>query len=281
MGVVVDRMPERFAEGLEMSFGGKGASWRLDVRFVEDGFSHISEARHFDHPHPAFNRLFLFERGGADLSMDGGRHSLVRGRIYLLPANRSFAVDYRKGSSLHFFHLSVKDDGDSELFAGASLSMLEDGATLFRKIVDGHRDASDGGALLWHSALGHAVSLFLLRQGVTPWDKVDAKGSLLAELGRHWRPGVAVKELAEVMGTTPRALAMRFKRSSGKALKPHLMERTLAKAREELCATGDSSKEIAKRLGFTDVCHFHRSFKKALGLTPAEYRRRNLEWKRI
>jgi len=62
------------------------------------------------------------------------------------------------------------------------------------------------------------------------------------------------------------------KAQSGKPAIAHIQERLVLEARRLLFHTPQSVKEIAFNLGFADASYFSRFFKRATGLTPAEYR---------
>jgi AraC family transcriptional regulator, transcriptional activator of pobA len=59
---------------------------------------------------------------------------------------------------------------------------------------------------------------------------------------------------------------------SGKPAIKHIHERLIMEARRLLFHTGNTSKEIAFDLGFSDASYFNRFFKRETGATPAEYR---------
>jgi AraC-like DNA-binding protein len=54
-----------------------------------------------------------------------------------------------------------------------------------------------------------------------------------------------------------------------------LLRLKMNSAAERLQAPGVAVKQVAQEMGFSDPFHFSRVFKKALGLTPAQYVRLN------
>ena len=54
----------------------------------------------------------------------------------------------------------------------------------------------------------------------------------------------------------------------------YLIEYRLGKAAQELKLTNDTILEISGRTGFDNISNFNRLFKKRLGVTPSEFRRK-------
>ncbi len=230
----------------------------------------------FEHPVPPFNRVFLFAKGGASVSMEGIAHDLRSGVIYLLPVNRSFVVDYRAGSELFYFHVHALDGVGVDIFDGADFfsGPRRSIAPFCEEIVRCRRMSENVGGLEWRSLLAHVLCAMMRRLGIRPWERGGGRNELLAAVERMGFADCAVKELAERMTTTPRALAMRFKRQTGSALKSYLLDRTMTRARVLLATTMAPVREVAATLGYQDVCYFQRIFKKRMGITPLEYRLR-------
>lgn len=86
---------------------------------------------------------------------------------------------------------------------------------------------------------------------------------------RHWELG----DIAKTVNLSPGRLAHLFKREMGVSIQQHLTQIRLAKAKHHLETSFLSIKEIAASVGFRNVTRFTSSFKTAVGITPAEYRR--------
>lgn len=65
-----------------------------------------------------------------------------------------------------------------------------------------------------------------------------------------------------------------FKRMTGKTFSEYVTDRRVSLACGKLETTEDSLLEIALSCGFSDPAYFSRSFKREIGITPSEYRRR-------
>lgn len=80
-------------------------------------------------------------------------------------------------------------------------------------------------------------------------------------------------ELASAVGVHPVHLARSFRKRFGASVGEHVRARRIAWAREQILAGGALS-AIAAQAGFADQSHFSKAFTRALGIPPAEYRRR-------
>lgn len=94
-------------------------------------------------------------------------------------------------------------------------------------------------------------------------------------LDAHPEEKLNVPDLAERMGCSASSLTRAFKRETGRTLKEYLMERRLKLAQDALRSSGDSVQNICHSLGFSSQSYFTAEFRKAVGMTPTEYRQRN------
>lgn len=83
----------------------------------------------------------------------------------------------------------------------------------------------------------------------------------------------SVKSLAESHGIGMRQLQRIFRRERGVSPKKFLESQRLEEARGRLLK-GDGLKVIAEELGYCDVPHLSRAFRRFYGIGPADYRRR-------
>ncbi|KFF48437.1 AraC family transcriptional regulator [Salinicola sp. JS01] len=92
-------------------------------------------------------------------------------------------------------------------------------------------------------------------------------------LHAHCEQDIGLETLAAHCGVDRFRLSRAFKAAFGLAPHAYLVQLRLARARRCL-AVGDAPAEVAARFGFADQSHLGRWFRRAYGLTPADYRRR-------
>lgn len=80
-------------------------------------------------------------------------------------------------------------------------------------------------------------------------------------------------ELARLLGMTPSQLTRLFRAMLGVAPSTFLKDARLREAQRLLVATDRPLNAIAYRCGFGTRVTFYRGFRKAIGITPAGYRR--------
>lgn len=84
----------------------------------------------------------------------------------------------------------------------------------------------------------------------------------------------SLDQLAAATGTNKFVLLRYFKRELGLAPHGYLIQLRVERARE-LLAKGLAPADAAAEVGFSDQGHFGRHFRRALGITPAAYRRQS------
>jgi len=231
----------------------------------------ITDATHH-HPGPAFNRLFCFIRGSAQVTMGRRVISLDSSHSWLLPTGRSFRVTYAAGSFFHFFHFRWLGPLGQELFAtDASVSGRNLGE-LSSMLVSAHGPEAGGERKHWHPLLFASIAAFQ-PQGMRSYQRCERHQDLIAHVHRHAGNGLNVASLARREGISSAALSKRFRRDTGMGLKHWLLSTTMERARERLATSASSIQEVASLLGYSDPFHFQRAFKNVVGLTPSAFRR--------
>ena len=89
---------------------------------------------------------------------------------------------------------------------------------------------------------------------------------------RDFRGAIALGEVARMVNVHPVSLARRFRQQFGMTVGEYVRQLRIACARERIAA-GVPLSIVAAEVGFADQSHFTRTFTRALGITPAAYRR--------
>jgi AraC family transcriptional regulator len=139
---------------------------------------------------------------------------------------------------------------------------------------------SDWGTLYLESLL-NLIAAEVLHQA---WDRPDAgravRHSLSPTVRRrvvdyiegHLSSGLSLNELATVAGLSPFHFARCFQQELGKTPHRYVLDRRLELARRLLSETECPLAEIASRCGFSSQSHLTTAFRKAMGVTPGQYR---------
>ena len=94
-------------------------------------------------------------------------------------------------------------------------------------------------------------------------------------LDTHLENTPSIPEISETVGYSPSYLAREFKKQTGLTIQQYLRTRRLELAMLALRSSEDSVLDICHRLGFGSQSYFTEQFRKAFGMTPTEYRRKN------
>ena len=88
----------------------------------------------------------------------------------------------------------------------------------------------------------------------------------------HLNARLTVKVLADYTGLSSSYLSRLFKKELGIAISDYILEKKIEKAENLLKYSDFSLIEIANYLAFSSQSHFIQTFKKAVGITPNNYR---------
>jgi AraC-like DNA-binding protein/ligand-binding sensor protein len=92
-------------------------------------------------------------------------------------------------------------------------------------------------------------------------------------LQAHFQERVTLATASRAVGASASTLVHRLRRETGKRFKQLLLEIRLAEAKKLLATTALNLSAIGDACGFFDQSHFTREFKRAINLTPGQFRK--------
>jgi two-component system response regulator YesN len=84
---------------------------------------------------------------------------------------------------------------------------------------------------------------------------------------------ISLEDISNIVGFSPTYFSTLFKKVSGTNFVDYLTETRVNKAKELLRETNLNIAEICEQVGYSDLKHFTKSFRKNTGLKPSEYRK--------
>ncbi|WP_240697249.1 AraC family transcriptional regulator [Sporolactobacillus sp. Y61] len=91
---------------------------------------------------------------------------------------------------------------------------------------------------------------------------------------QHYKLNLTLGQIAEMCGMSQSAFTARFKKVTGRTFIDY-RNRIRINAAKDILGTSDKKIiEVAHDVGFDDISHFNRTFKKCAGITPKAYRNR-------
>jgi AraC-like DNA-binding protein len=248
----------------------------LHARFVRHAYR--------PHSHPTWT-VAVVERGAARFTVDAAEERAGSGELFVLepeavhtgmaavPEGWQYKVLYIEPELLPAW-----DERDAPGPRAARWTVFRDPG-LRDALLDAHRAlAEEPPGLAVDEAVLRAVDG--LRPHMRPGPPRRRGGRAehaavrraVAHLRERWNERVTLAELAAVAGLSRFELARRFRAQTG--LAPHAFQTNLRVARARaLLAGGSAPAAVAAACGFADQAHLTRTFRVAVGVTPARYAR--------
>jgi AraC-like DNA-binding protein len=110
-----------------------------------------------------------------------------------------------------------------------------------------------------------------VRGGLVPWQIKRVKAHIDANLDKP----VSIRELAATVRLGPSHFQRAFKVSLGVSPHTFIVQRRIERAKELMLSSDSALSEIALAAGFSDQSHLTTRFHRAVGVTPALWRREN------
>lgn len=107
--------------------------------------------------------------------------------------------------------------------------------------------------------------------------KNQTVNSILDYVRQHFRKDISLQELSEKFHMNPSYISQLFKKEVGENFTSYLSGLRIAYSCELLDSSDSPINEIAEQAGYQDYFYFTRTFKKATGQTPTQYRNRHQE----
>lgn len=100
-------------------------------------------------------------------------------------------------------------------------------------------------------------------------------GTVLRTIHEHMDYPWTVEALASTIGLSRSAFALRFKQLVGEAPMEYLTRWRMYRAENLLRTHGENLLSIANMVGYDTDSAFNKAFKRIIGMTPGEYRRKH------
>ncbi|WP_227521952.1 AraC family transcriptional regulator [Bacillus solitudinis] len=94
---------------------------------------------------------------------------------------------------------------------------------------------------------------------------------------RHYYDDIKLEDIAKDFYISPSYLSRIFKKLTGFGFREYLVEIRMNEAKKQLRETQEKTLTIADNVGFSTLSHFNTTFKKLVGVTPIQYRKRSGE----
>ncbi|WP_143436190.1 response regulator [Intestinibacillus massiliensis] len=124
----------------------------------------------------------------------------------------------------------------------------------------------------WLDALEDDLCAFIRLENAEGYQKAVQKAKRLIE--ERYDGELTLQELAEELQLTPGYLSALMKKYAGMNFSEYLVHVRIGHAKKLLLGTTDKVYAVASQVGYADQFYFSRVFKRVVGLTPGEFRKR-------
>lgn len=268
-------------------------------------YKHYRYTPVFSHEHEFFEILCLYD-GAADTTIQGIHHTLHTGDICIIPPHTRHSIGIFddsvafniliRGSTFQstFFQSLTADSALAQFFAHVLYRKTEGNYLIFHtgndpRILEmlenlyieylGHEKYS-------YTFLNSLLILFwaiLLRYHENDIESIltrDTSGNSVTEILNYLNQNyqtVTLSDAAEHFGYSTSHFSTLVKESTGRTFLQIIREIKLNQACRALRETSLSNHAICELVGYDSPEHFMRTFKKAYGMTPGEYRKKHKE----
>jgi AraC family transcriptional regulator len=244
--------------------------------------------------------IFVHDRDGARVVVDGRTYPLRRGRVLVIPPHARWSGTPGREVRQVFFHVDAV--GLSEQLArellpapldlGDDLILASLAERLHALLPDGgmpkpkEKPASSlplYGLAFVHQVFGRLIDCSPAARRIDWSERMAAHGPLaiaLKYIDRQLDKPLYVGALAKLCGMGPQWFTRRFHAAIGRAPAQYILERRLTVAAQRLAFSDEPIAAIADACGFNDAAHLARSFRARRGVSPREYRGRALQERR-
>ncbi len=241
--------------------------------------------------------FIYIKKGNGVIIMDGREHQVSAGDIAFILPGKVHGIFQHENESMEYenilfdgkiFSSSLDDFYDTFLlpFFDSSIETPD----IFKQGVPGYEsikrylDSNDNISSHREGAWGLAIKgnlYLLLFDLVTLYEKkvdtsnkknTDKLKPVIKYVELHYSEPMTVAEMADVAGFSESHFMRFFKETFGVSFITYLNDYRLSMAARLLLATEDNILEVSQQVGFENLSHFNRQFKKKYLKTPKEYR---------
>lgn len=233
--------------------------------------------------------ILYIERGICYLMLDGREVSVGEGGVILFRPGEPQIYHYRAvdASTAHYMHFTgqgcaqlLSRLGLSEMrvfMMGRSRSFEEISARMVREYTMRSRYWELRCAGCLSEMLSIIARKYALREtGISRVGESRINDVCLKLYADPVSPP-STAELAEMCCLSESRFTHLFREVTGKSLTEYITDLRMKRAREMLAATDFPVREIAEQCGYEDANYFSRCFRRTVGCSPSEFRRRERE----
>lgn len=231
--------------------------------------------------------IHFVAEGSGFVTCRGKKHPVGPGQLFVLTAHEEhrYRVDSRNPFLLHWLEFS---GGDCNRLVGAFLDShspvvdAPDSLAVDRRILricsllEGKPSVRNGPvSKLLYGTLVNLLDLCREENSKLSRSEQPEMEKVLRHIDAHLQESLDINCLAGLANFNPHYFSKLFRKHIGMPPAKYIAARRIHRAKELLSGSIVPVEQLAEQLGFCSASHFIRLFRKAEGLTPAEFRRQS------
>ena len=237
---------------------------------------------------PDYSKIYYILKGEGRIVINGRQYFPKPGQICIMPANTVQSYEaINDNAYLKYWTHFVLNSGGRSIFDIIQVPYVLDVAssdlrsrieTIFINMTAHQDNKSFVSNIMLESYIRELVAIYLDIAGIEHVNIIqgkdnDRQSEILAYINENIDKKISIDALAKKLYLHPNYFIKYFKKSFGISPAKFINKKKTALACDMLCAEGLNISEIATQLGYSDIYHFSKVFKKYTGFSPAYYRR--------
>ena len=240
-------------------------------------FNYLRGIKNFrQHPHHTFHFII---QGSGYLTLDGITHHLKSNTFFMTPANTTLKYFPDHLDPWTYAWFDIKDTPNvMTFFEGLKLDITKP----FYKTKLSHKILPLFEQMFTDEAQSHTqlpvyASFYqitsTLQQELHTLKSLDLVDKALIYIEKNYtNPALRITDIVDELSISQTYLNESFKKRTGQTMIAYLIDYRLNKASDLLKSPNLSIQAAASMVGYDDMIHFSKSFKKKFGITASQYR---------
>ncbi len=253
-------------------------SWTFNIEEV--GKKKITAANWNQRQFNSHAKIYLPHSGEAAIGIGGNWLNCVQGFLYFIPPWTPLELKCKTYFNHSWIHFVPSKSSERALLAliGQRMQIMPQDVkwikSIFNRLVKNRND-NEGYQLANQGYLRILLSEFIQHyadNGLTILSGFAKFANTLEYIDMNITGNLSSKNLADIGSWHPTYFANCFSKCFGIGPKEYVIMRRIAKARQLLCDTSISIKEIGVQIGIPDSFYFSKLFKQRTGISPRQFR---------
>lgn len=216
------------------------------------------------------NRITYVKEGRGMLCVNGKKMPLEAGVVSAMKAGDIYL--FSQGEQSRLCLISLFFNGDDEMPAASYMKNMQRFQRDFSDIVQEYKS----GQVFSEIRLNYMLAMLLI--DLYRYENTEKSNHVAQEVRSYidsnlGRP-LKNSDIANSLGYNTDYLAAKIKKELGRSLHQYIIHAKLLKAAELLESSEKTITEIAEETGFKDVGHFSKLFRKKMGFSPSQLRKK-------